>query len=30
MQKWIENIPKEMSAVQDRIAVYGQYLIHKG
>ena len=30
MQKWTENIPKEVSAFQDRITVYGQYHIHKG
>ena len=30
MQKWIEDIPKEMPAVQNRITVYGRHNVHKG
>ena len=30
MQKWIENIPKEMSIVQNRITVYGKHHLYKG
>ena len=30
VQKWLENISKEVSAVQNRTAVYGQHNFHKG
>ena len=30
VQKWLENISKEVSTVQNRIAIYGQHNFHKG
>ena len=30
MQEWIENIPKEIPAVQNRITVHGKDNGHKG
>ena len=29
MQEWTENIPKEVSVVQNRIAIYGKYNFYK-
>ena len=29
MQEWLENISKEVSVVQDRIAIYGKYNFYK-
>ena len=29
-KKWLENFSEEMSVVQDRVAVYGEYHLHQG